>query len=242
MGSRGIEIGGRCFATQDAAKVFVRAMLARYAPGDRVTDEDGAFLTVLLARHPCCEEKVGAGVDHFEVARVSRYSTKGFYLFRRDGSSTDFSFIRCVAGTEPSHKQHVSQAFRHVVREDIYAARERFFADYADASGRAPCAITGERITREQGHMDHLPPLTFEVLLVTFLCAIDRQIDEVQLAPSRDNQIGRDLAEPSLSVAFRAFHARTANLEFIKSELNLAKAQAHRIVPGRIRLRSDLSH
>jgi len=242
MASRGIEIGACCFATQDAAKSFIRAMLARYAPGDRVSDKDAAFLTALLARHPCCDEKVGAGVDHFEVALVSRYSSKGFYLFRRDGSSTDFSYLRCVAGAEPSHKQLVSQAFRHVVRPDIYAARERFFAEHADASGHVTCAATGERITREEGHMDHVPPKTFEVILDAFLCSLDRHIDSVKLAPSRNHQVGRDLAEGWLGDAFRKFHRRMAELDFIKSELNLAKAQAHRIVPGRISLRDDRSH
>jgi hypothetical protein len=233
--AHGVACGPHNFATQAQATAFVQAMLARYQPGDRVSDDDAIALAGLLERHPRYDEKVGVGVDHFEVAAVM-YGAKGFYIVRADGSRTDFSYKRCVSGNEPSHGSRVRAALRRVVNPDIFTAREAFFLANADADGRAPCAITGELITREQGHIDHLPPKTFEVILDAFLCAHELRIDDVRLTPSRDNQWGREIADARLRDAFREFHRRMANLEFIKAEINLAQAQANRIVTGRVNL------
>jgi hypothetical protein len=107
--------------------------------------------------------KVGCGVDHFEVM-MTEHGTQCFRIARTDGSGTDFSYLACVTARPPARKQEVSQALRRIVLPDIYSARDAFFSENKGADGTVKGAATGERITRDQAHMDRRPPLTFEVI------------------------------------------------------------------------------
>lgn len=87
----------RSFDSQKEANTFFKAMLNRYRPKQRVADEDAADLAALLKRHSDYEEKVGVGVDHFEVMSAD-FGTQCFRLVRMDGSGEDFSYPHCIAG------------------------------------------------------------------------------------------------------------------------------------------------
>jgi long-subunit fatty acid transport protein len=137
-----------------------------FHPGDRVNDEDALHLAALLERHDEYKEKVGCDVAYFSIM-MTEHGTPCFRINRTDGTGTDFSYRRCITQRPPSRKQEVSAAFRRVVRFDLYKARDDFFAANADTNGRVICAETGERISRDQAHMDRRAPLTFEVLVTS---------------------------------------------------------------------------
>lgn len=66
-------------------------------------DSDGGkFLNELLQNHPRVAEKVGRGISHFvvefsTVGSLSRLPpSKHFVLHRVDGTSTDFSYNKCI--------------------------------------------------------------------------------------------------------------------------------------------------
>lgn len=84
------------FKTQTAATNFFKAMLAKYMPGDRVSDEDAKYLLELIERHEDFEEKKGAGVSHFEVMLNPEYQSKCFWVVRTDGTQDSFSAKHCV--------------------------------------------------------------------------------------------------------------------------------------------------
>lgn len=86
----------RTFATRLAATEHFGTMLDGYQPGDRVSDSDAAELASLLNRHPECDEKIGCGVDHFEV-QIADYSTQCFRVVRTDGTWARFSYHACIA-------------------------------------------------------------------------------------------------------------------------------------------------
>ncbi len=91
-----VKLDTRNFATQSQATAHFKAMLNRYRPGDRISDEDARDLGALLKRHTEYEEKIGAGVRHFEVMMADGYTTQCFRIVRIDGSSVDFSYIHCI--------------------------------------------------------------------------------------------------------------------------------------------------
>jgi hypothetical protein len=163
-----VEIATRSFENQSKAIDHFRAMLGRYRPGDRVSDDDALDLSALLERHDEYAQKVGKGVAHFEVM-ATEHGTNCFRIVRIDGSGTDFSYRHCITQRPPTRKQEVSAAFRRVVQLDLYAARDKFFSDHRGDDGKVSCAVTGERILRDEAHMDHRPPMTFEVIVTTFL-------------------------------------------------------------------------
>ena len=127
-------------------------------------------LSALLEQHDEYRQKVGCGVSHFSVM-MTEYGTPCFVINRHDGISTDFSYRHCISQRPPTRKQEVSQALRRVVRFDLYAARDKFYAENRNEDGQVACAETGELIRLDEAHMDHRAPRTFEVLVITFLAA-----------------------------------------------------------------------
>jgi hypothetical protein len=226
-----MKLSDRCLANQGEATVFFRAMLGRYRPGARVNESDRGYLEELLKRHPEYRAKVGCGVSHFEVMRTE-FGSHCFRIVRTDGSGTDFSYRSCIKGRHPSRKAELSEAFRQVVKWDIWYTREAIFVKQGDPRNRVPCAVTGELLSRDDGHMDHVPPMTFEVIIETFLAGKSMSPEDVPIATPMDNQVAAKITDEGLCDAFRLFHARVARLNFVKKSVNAEQAGKNRIQPG----------
>jgi hypothetical protein len=233
--SKPVELATRSFDKQGDATLFFKTMLNRYRPGERVSDDDGLDVAALLERHTEYVTKVGWGVDHFEVV-MTEHGTQCFRIVRVDGSGTDFSYPHCISQRAPSRKQEVSQAFRRAVRFDLYRARDIFFAAHSDEGGLVACAVTGERIGREEAHMDHRPPMAFEVIVTTFLCGRGLSLDGVPLTTGKDDQVSPEVTDEGLREAFRIFHAGVARLDFLKDSVNLEQSSRNRLKAGRVSL------
>lgn len=230
-----MELATRGFEKQGDAIAFFKAVLNRYRPGERVSDEDALDVAALLERHTEYVTKVGCGVSHFEVM-MTDHGTQCFRIIRTDDSGTDFSYRHCISQRPPSRKQEVSQAFRRAVRFDLYKARDSYFASHCGPDGLLSCAVTSERIHRDEAHMDHLPPMTFEVIVTTFLSGRGLSLDDVPLTTGQDDQVSPEVTDQALSAAFRSYHLAVARLDFVRNTVNLAQASRNRLRNGRIEL------
>jgi hypothetical protein len=231
--SKPVERATRSFETQGDATAFFKAVLNSYRPGERVSDENALDFAALLERHSEYGAKVGCGVSHFEVMMTER-GTQCFRIIRSDGSGTDFSYLHCVSQRPPSRKQEVSQAFRRGVRFDLYDASDSFFATHSDPDCLISCAATGERIRRDEAHMDHRPPMTFEVIVTTFLAGRGLSLNDVPLTTGQDDQVSPEVTDRALCEEFRAYHAKVAVLDFVRNTVNLAQASQNRLKSGRV--------
>ena len=231
-----VELATQSFANQAEATAFFKTMLNTYEPKDRVSDDDALHLAALLERHTEYDQKVGCGVGHFTVM-MTEHGTQCFRVIRKDGSGTDFSYLHCIKGRAPSHKQEVAQAFRQAVRIDLFKARDKFFSTHKDADGLVACGKTGERIAPEDGHMDHMPPMTFEVIVTTFLQGRGLRLEDVPISQGADEQVATTLTDKAISDAFRQYHEGVARLEFVEDRLNLAQSSKNRLRSGRIKVR-----
>lgn len=240
--ARGVPVvlATRSFANQSLATAFFREMLGRSRPGERVNDEDALHLAALLERHDEYKEKVGCGVNYFSVM-MTEHGTPCFQINRTDRTRTDFSYRHCITQRPPTCKQEVSQVFRRVVRFDLYKARDDFFAANADADGCVTCAETGQRINRDQAHMDHRAPLTFEVLVTTFLEGRGLSLEDVPITSGRDEQVSPDITDSALADAFRRYHANPARQDLVKNTVNLSQSARQRLRPSRIALTASQS-
>jgi Protein of unknown function (DUF3223) len=230
-----VELSTRSFPNQLLATSFFKDMLARYRPGDRVNNVDELDLAALLERHDEYHAKLGCGLGHFEVM-MTEHGTPCFRIVRTDGSGTDFSYRHCISQRPPTRKQEVSQAFRRVVRFDLYTARDHFFAANKGPDGMVTCAETNERIGRDDAHMDHRAPMTFEVIVTTFLAGRGLAVDQVPVTTGQDNQVAPEITDPTLADAFRQYHATVAALDLVKNTFNLSQSARHRLKPTRIKL------
>jgi hypothetical protein len=233
--SKPVELATLSFPTQSAATGFFKEMLGRYHPGERVNDEDALHLAALLVRHSEYSQKVGCGVDHYEVMMTVE-GTPCFRIVRTDGTGTDFSYRHCITGRPPARKQEVSQALRQAVRLDLFRARDRFFKEHRGADGRIECAATKERILPDEGHMDHRSPLTFEVIVATFLESRGLSFDLVAITDGADEQVAPQIADEGLREDFRRYHNAIARLDFVKDKVNLAQSARQRLKPSRIKI------
>jgi Protein of unknown function (DUF3223) len=180
MGSKPVVIATRAFKRQAEATELFREMLRRYKPGDRVNDVDSLDLAALFERHTEYGQKIGSGLGYFSVI-MTEHGTPCFRINRKDGTGTEFSFPHCITARAPSRKQEVSGALRWVVRLDLFRKRDEYFSEFADSEGRVTCAETGELVTKSEAHMDHRAPMTFEVIVTTFLAHKGLALDQVPI-------------------------------------------------------------
>jgi len=226
-----VELETQTFPNQKQAREFFKAILYRHEIGSVIPDPDHSDLAALLLRHPEALSKIGSGVSHFTVMKAIQ-GTQCFCLHRTDGSSTDFSMGSCITGKGPTRFQELSQAFRGSVSSDIHARRDALFAKFG-SDGTIACAVTGELISRDQGHMDHRPPMTFQVIVRTFLAANQLDVENIAISDSRDNQFTATLEAPEVAKKFKDFHDSVANLDFVAKTINLAQSSKHRIRSAR---------
>jgi len=97
---RRIVLSTRTFKKAGDAVAFFKDMLNRYSVGDRVSDADAMELTALIQRHEEVDEKMGCGIDHFEVRLppddVPQFSMQCFWIVRTDRSAIDISYKHCL--------------------------------------------------------------------------------------------------------------------------------------------------
>jgi hypothetical protein len=227
MPATAIEIGGLSFPTKEAAADFFRSILYCRPIGSPIPEPDATALHWLLERHPSFPSKVGVGIAHFSI-RMTPYGMRGFEIVRIDGTATDFSFLKCLAGKDRLPLAKALQAMRAEVGEDIAQRKREWFQDHGDAGGRVPCTVTGALVTIDQAHADHAPPRTFGTLAVAFLEA--RELDPSALiAPSADNQYGARLIDRAVADAWRAYHHKLAVVRIVSKSVNLGSAHQGKV-------------
>ncbi|MHC5307541.1 DCL family protein [Bartonella sp. LJL80] len=94
--SRKINLSSRPFDTVGEATVFFTRMLNAYNIGERVSEKDEIHLRGLIERHDEPDEKVGPGIDHFEVNIPPEHSGKCFWAVWFNGHKIDFSIRHCL--------------------------------------------------------------------------------------------------------------------------------------------------
>jgi len=219
-----IQIGSKSFDSKKSAKDYVRGIMARYRESEIIGGTDDTFMRDLLSCHPEASQKTGAGVAHFTtrpdpVWRTSRH----FVVVRVDGTDTDFSFHTCLDGRH--NRKDVLQAMRHAVAEQIIDCRNAFFKRHSSPR----CPYTGEPLTGNNAHVDHVPPDTFAELAARWLSRQGYRHDDVVLVPNADNQHVCEMCDPSQLLSWRGFHESQAKLRVISKTANMSHVRKERV-------------
>lgn len=214
-------IGTQFFKTKKSLLEKLRKMLHEAPMGVELDEPHHSFLVELLKRHPEREKKAGVGIRAFRVT-TSEYKNRCFEILRTDGSTTDFSFMKCV--TEKSDWGEFMGALREAVGRQIWEAKEKIFLWDEEIK----CPLSGEMITREMAHVDHIHPVTFEFLAEAFAQVEKLDHQNLPMGPSVDGQAGRRLTDPGLEVRWQEFHEKNAKLRVISEveHKKLKKKQA----------------
>lgn len=208
------------FKTKKEALEFFRNMLARIEPEIKISDNDAEFLSELILKHPDYQIKAGTGIDFFFKRKNSfNYC---FWIKRKDGTETDFSFLTCVSGKNKTPYQDFCKAARESIKDQISFAKKRFFMDGVIAGNMFKCPILGTLHGYEDLHLDHKPPMTFLEIIRLFLFE-----NKITPCPSMINKGGdgcviTEFASPEMRVKFQEYHRGIAVLRLISKRANLS--------------------
>src|SRR5882757_391971 len=216
--SKGYTVNGQFFKTKDAIRKKLRDILYAYPIGARVTGEDSGFLLELLHNHPNATEKIGCGIEAFEVRQETSIS-RCFYLVRTDGTAENFSYKKCL--NSPTPLAVFKSICRNLVYPQMYKLKSSYFREKAREDGCVRCPITGKWITPDQAHVDHIPPDTFARLVTGFIDKNNINVEKVKIRDSEDANINKTFADDSLAENWVNHHDENAKLRVVSSFANL---------------------
>jgi len=220
--SRQYIIGDTTFRTKKEVEKHIQHILYSYQVGETVNSEHARFLLALLHNHPSATEKIGCGIQAFEVRQNQRFTTKrGFYLIRLDGTEDDFSFMKCIY---PSSPLVLFKAIcRRLTGRRMYWIKVEYFATHENEEGKIQCPVTGQWISSDQAHVDHMPPYTFERIVTDFIQTQGIQVDQIVLKETEgENDVGQTFADPLLAEKWIAFHDARASFRIVSEWANLS--------------------
>jgi len=221
MGGRQPVVLGRVeFKNKKEAHLFFKAMLNKYRNHQTIEEDDATILFALIERHPEALQKIGCGIKRFYKAETDQ-GTSCFWIERFDKSQTDFSYISCVDAKGKSLLQEFSEACRETVRESLEIAKDKFFEQNGDAEGKVECEVTGEKIAKYESHLDHKKPMTFQIIVQTFLAASGIMPASEMMSIAQDGQFVTTFVDEKVAKDFKDYHKKVAKLRIITAKKNL---------------------
>lgn len=187
------------------------------------------MLTSLIKRHPEAEKKIGCGIKRLYKAPTDK-GTSCFWIERLDSTKTDFSYGKAITSKNKSLEQEFKDACRNAVELSLKASKEKFFKEYADENGCVECEVSKTKVAVYESHLDHKKPLTFEVIVETFIKANKIEVTEDMLSLGKDGQFQTEFRDLEIKERFIKYHASVAKLRIIKANINLKLGASERIL------------
>ena len=214
-------INGEEFSTLNELRLRIRAIRDTYPDNVYINPNDLAFMCDVLKRHESADFKAGCGVVAMYVKTVPLYrNNRCFWLVRKDGSETDFSFEMCLRNKPESRLIKFKRACRSAISEEMYMFKNVFFSNKTKFC--AECPFTGEVITPSQSHVDHAPPWTFEKIVSAFIRNYSINVDTVKIRGIREDKMLRNEIDDDLKQQFIDYHNERAKLRVISKKANLS--------------------
>jgi len=96
----------------------IKNILHSYHIFETLNPSDFKYMINLLNNHPRAKQKIGIGISYIKIIK-SKFNKFAFQIVRKDGSTTDFSYLKCVNRAIPSHLQDIKKACRNAISDDI---------------------------------------------------------------------------------------------------------------------------
>jgi hypothetical protein len=103
------------------------------------------------------------------------------------------------------------------------------FDKEGDAEGKVKCDVTGERVSFKEAQFDHKKPMTFQVIVMTFIAAYGIEIKAEMLSAAADNQYVTTFVDRHLEQGFRECHHKVAVLRIVQTRVNRSRGGSERL-------------
>ena len=213
-----LQIGSLKFRSKKEAGEWFGEILRSNPAGAQCKPHGMQDMVELIKRHPNADEKIGCGIERFEIRENPVFKNqKSFYLVRKDGTETDFSFRVCVSGKSGSVWSRFCSAARHAIRDQIIVFKTSQFLGVDEVK----CSITGEIVEWNSCHVDHV--ITFDEILRKFVSEKQIEVCEQLLSKSSDGDILDSIASDELKQDWQSFHKNNAVLRITTVDANLKR-------------------
>ena len=149
-------------------------------------------------------------------------STKCFVLVGSKEKKQLFSYIIAINGILTDSK-HFSRACRHLVSERLREFKKQQFKNRP-----VKCALTNQIVEWEECQIDHKAPLTFSVIVKSFIVAHKIDISSVEYVYENSKE---QFADKDIADKFDAFHKEMAVLRILATKQNRKLSGGARIKP-----------
>ena len=211
-----IEIGRWKFTTKKEAETYIRAILNRAQLDRKLQGDEFEFVLALMARNPNPGRSESA-VASIAVELVPEdLSLRRFRLNRKDGSTTAFSWRKCLS--PPRKIDRLKCAMRTLIRAQIVDFRNQVRNQLGI---KFVCPISNEEILTDEAHVDHVTPNTFDALVSRFFS--ESGIDpETVKTRNLDDTWGDEIEDNGVAQAWIDFHRSNAVLRLVSRKANLS--------------------
>ena len=205
-------ICGNTFLTRDDLQAECRRLLMKIGRIQDLTDE--AFMHGLLTRHPSAIEKIGCGINYYEIRENPFGRARGFWLVRHDGSETSFSYRVCLNGKRVDRTGQLLKACRDAVAPICHQYKLAYF----HGEEYAICEESGTEISWREAVVDHAGDWPFRRIADEWMTLLG---DKYWCLPIVEPSAGiKQFEDESVSQQFAAFHNERAQLRIIHRDIN----------------------
>lgn len=226
-----LKIGEMNFNSKKSAIEFYRSILNKYEANTSVSDEDYSYLVDLLNYNSDAPEENnlenGGGelpieIDDIIVDYHPAYKkTKCFYAVFGEEEWL-FSYLLAINGDLSDEKKFYISC-RHSIKNTLRDFKKKIFENKP-----VKCAVTKNVLTWENSQVDHKAPMTFSVIVKTFLKSQNIEVMDIDL--SYEGSIWQ-FSDKQFEQAFVEYHNKVALLRIISSEENQKLASKARLKP-----------
>lgn len=193
-----------------------KEILYRYEFGVSVCGEDFDFILLVLRMHPNYRQKIGKGISKITVQKDPRYKSRCFYIHRKDGTMTDFSFVKCLY--PPNNFSVFIKCLRISVEPYIIEYRNNIL----QKNDCVVCPESGDILSLHYCHVDHVYPKTFLQIVYDFIDTHNVDWTSYNYVENTDMMIGPKMesGRDVLSM-FYDYHKSECNLRLVSPSTNL---------------------
>lgn len=229
MGRHPISVGVNIFPSKSKALEYFRGILNSYEAGDKLGKDDFKSVHDLACRNYDSEELIEYENDEENLIKfiVVDYhpefkSTKCFFLITRAEEEYVFSYRLAINGAL-SDRQRFSNACRFLVSSRLRDFKKQHFKNRP-----VKCAMTNKVVEWEECQVDHKSPLTFSVIVKSFIIANNIDVSSVEYSSeyTKEHFVNKELAEK-----FDFFHKEMAVLRILSTGENNKLSANARIKP-----------
>lgn len=226
-----LKIGEMNFNTKKSAIEFYRNILNKYEANTSISDEDYSYLVDLLNYNSDTSEESDLKnkgsellieIDDIIVDYHPAYKkTKCFYAIFGEEEWL-FSYLLAINGDLSDEKKFYISC-RHSIKNILRDFKKKIFENKP-----VRCAVTKNVLTWENCQVDHKAPMTFSVIVKTFLKSHNIEIMDIGL--SYEGSIWQ-FTDKNFEQAFVEYHNKVALLRVISSKENQKLASKARLKP-----------